>query len=830
MLEFAEAIYTDRETFFVEVILPLAIAKNYTYRVPFEMNGAVAIGKRVVVQFGKSKLYTAVIAGIGTRPPEKYEAKYIVEVLDDRPAVTEQQLQFWYWLADYYMCTIGEVMNAALPSALKLASETRIMLNKDFAFDRSALHDKEFLIVEALDLQPELTVSDIVKLLGQKTVMPILKMLFEKNIIHISEEVSERYKPRKRTFITLNPVYTDQENLRELFIILEKKAPKQADAVLAYIKLARHQKNITKNELIDESGAGDASIKSLIEKEVFIAEDRNVSRLHFEEEDEEIDAFKLSEQQEQVLHDVKAQFAEKDVILLHGVTSSGKTQVYVKLVEEMIHNGRQVLYLLPEIALTTHVIERLRQYFGADIGVYHSRFNDAERVEVWQKVLNHEYKVILGARSSVFLPFTNLGLIIVDEEHETSYKQFDPAPRYNARDAAIYLANMFQGKVLLGSATPSFESYYNARMHKYGFAELTERYGGVELPKIEVVSIAEETKKKTIQSHFTSVLIADIQQALANKEQVILFQNRRGYAPVLMCKVCAYTPKCINCDVSLTYHKSSGKLHCHYCGYKEDAPTICPACGSTHLEYKGFGTEKIEDDLSLILPEARITRMDLDTTRSRNSLQNILNNLEEKKIDILVGTQMVAKGLDFADVTVIGIINADSLLKFPDYRANERSYQLLAQVSGRAGRRGKQGKVVIQTYDVNHRVIKQVIENDYKDLYLTEMNERRGFKYPPFYRLINLDIKHKNPEIVHNQAVYLAKELRSHFGEDRVIGPQAPLVSRIRNFYIQSILLKFEKDTISINKAKALIRDVITQFQTTKLSKGSIIQPDVDPY
>jgi primosomal protein N' (replication factor Y) len=830
MLEFADTIHTDRETFFVEVILPLAIAKNYTYRVPFEQNGAVAIGKRVVVQFGKSKLYTAVIAGISKQPPEKYEAKYLVEILDDRPVVTKEQLQFWYWLADYYMCNVGEVMSAALPSALKLASETRIMVNKDIAFDRSTLNDKEFLIVEALDLQPELTVSDIVKLLGQKTVMPILKMLFEKNIIHISEEVSERYKPRKRTFITLNSIYQYQENLRELFNILEKKAPKQADAVLAYIKLARHQKNITKNELIEESGAGDASIKSLIEKEVFIAEDRNVSRLHIEEEDEETDAFSLSEQQEQVLLEIKQQFIEKDVILLHGVTSSGKTQIYVKLVEEMIRNGRQVLYLLPEIALTTHVIERLRQYFGADIGVYHSRFNDAERVEVWQKVLNNEYKVILGARSSVFLPFINLGLIIVDEEHETSYKQFDPAPRYNARDAAIYLANTFQGKVLLGSATPSFESYYNARTHKYGFAELTERYGGVELPKIEVVSIAEETKKKTIQSHFTSVLIADIQQALQNKEQVILFQNRRGYAPVLMCKICAYTPKCINCDVSLTYHKSSGKLHCHYCGYKEDAPVICPACGSTHLEYKGFGTEKIEDELSLILPEARITRMDLDTTRSRNSLQTILNNLEEKKIDILVGTQMVAKGLDFADVTVIGIINADSLLKFPDYRANERSYQLLAQVSGRAGRRGKQGKVVIQTYDVNHRVIKQVIENDYKDLYLTEMNERRGFKYPPFYRLINLDIKHKNPEIVHHQAEYLARGLRSHFGEDRVIGPQAPLVARIRNFYIYSILLKFEKDTISVNKAKALIRDMITQFQTTKLSKGSIIQPDVDPY
>jgi primosomal protein N' (replication factor Y) len=743
--------------------------------------------------------------------------------------VTDRQLQFWKWLAEYYMCNDGEVMNAALPSALKLASETKIVINKDFEYDRTTLSDKEFLILEALDIQPELTVSDIAKLLGQKTVMPILKLLFEKNIIHISEEVSERYKPRKRTFLTLNPVYQGQENLKELFTILEKRAPKQADAVLAYIKLARHQKTVSKNELIEESGAGAASINSLIEKEIFIAEHKNVSRLYFEEE-ELFNTFELSPQQQDALNEIKLQFEQKDVVLLHGVTSSGKTQLYIRLIENMIAQDRQVLYLLPEIALTTHIIERLRQYFGASIGVYHSRFNDNERVEVWQKVLNKEYKVVLGARSSVFLPFADLGLIIVDEEHETSYKQFDPAPRYNARDAAIFLANMHQGKVLLGSATPSFESYYNARTHKYGFAELTERYGGVELPTIEVVSIAEETKRKTIQSHFTSVLMADMQKALENKEQVILFQNRRGYAPVLICKICAYTPKCINCDVSLTYHKHTGKLHCHYCGYKEDTPSICPACGSTHLEYKGFGTEKVEDELSLLLPEARITRMDLDTTRSRNSLQNILNDLEEKKIDILVGTQMVAKGLDFADVTVIGIINADSLLKFPDYRANERSYQMLAQVSGRAGRRGKQGKVVIQTYDPKHRVIKQVIENDYRDLYFTEMEERKSFNYPPFYRIINLDIKHKDPEILYNQAIYLSKELRNHFGEERVIGPQAPLVSRIRNYYIQSIMLKFEKDGVSINKVKATIRDVITQFQTTKLSKGSVVQADVDPY
>jgi primosomal protein N' (replication factor Y) len=828
MLEFAEVQHTDRETLFVEVILPLAIAKNYTYRVPFEMNGSIMVGKRVVVQFGKSKLYTAIVASISKLAPEKYQAKYIIELLDDQPVVTNEQLHFWYWLAEYYMCNVGEVMNAALPSALKLASETRIMLNKGFEVDKDSLHDKEYLIVEALDIQPELTVSDIAKLLGQKTVMPILKSLFEKNIIHISEEVSERYKPRTRTFITLNPIYHDQENLKELFNILEKRAPKQADAVLAYIKLTRHQKAITKNELIEESGAGASSIKSLEEKEIFIAEEKNVSRLYYEDEDA-YKTFELSEQQNDALKQISNEFEEKNVVLLHGVTSSGKTQVYIRLIEEMINSGRQVLYLLPEIALTTHIIERLRMYFGANIGIYHSRFNDNERVEVWQKVLNNEYKVVLGARSSVFLPFNDLGLIIVDEEHETSYKQFDPAPRYNARDAAIFLANMHKGKVLLGSATPSFESYYNARMHKYGFAELTERFGGVKLPEIEVVSIAVETKSKTMQSHFTSVLMADIKQALANNEQVILFQNRRGYAPVLMCKICVYTPKCINCDVSLTFHKSSGKLHCHYCGYKEDAPQICPACGSTHLEYKGFGTEKVEDELAILLPDARITRMDLDTTRSRNSLQTILNNLEEKKIDILVGTQMVAKGLDFSDVTVIGIINADSLLKFPDYRANERSYQMLAQVSGRAGRRGKQGKVVIQTYDPGHRVIKQVIENDYNDLYFTEMEERRSFKYPPFYRIINLDVKHKDPEMLYNQSAYLATELRKHFG-DRVIGPEFPLIGRIRNYYIKTIMLKFEKDGISINKAKAIIRDMITQFQTTKLSKGSIVQPDVDPY
>ncbi|GAB3937604.1 replication restart helicase PriA [Mucilaginibacter myungsuensis] len=828
MLEFTGSEHTDRRTLFVEVVLPLGIAINYTYRVPYDLNDQIAVGKRVVVQFGKSKIYTAIVAGIGEQAPEKYEAKYIIDVLDAEPVVHQRQLQFWAWIADYYLCNIGEVMNAALPTALKLASETKVELNKEYPVDKTTLNDREYLIVDALELQPELTVNDIAKLLGQKTVMPILKMMFEKGIINISEEVSDRYKPRVRTFITLNPIYRDQDQLRELFGILEKRAPKQADAVLAYIQLSRSQKTISKSELVEASGAGAAAIKSLIEKEILFAEEKIVSRLVHDADDLEAN-FELSPAQQTALDEIKQGFEQKDVLLLHGVTSAGKTQLYIRLIEEMVNSGKQILYLLPEIALTTHIVERLRKYFGNAIGVYHSRFNDNERVEVWQKVLSGQYRVVLGARSSVFLPFKDLGLIVVDEEHENSYKQFDPAPRYNARDASIYLGHMYGAKVLLGSATPSFESFYNAHNGKYGLVKLTERFGGVEMPLIEVVSITEETKKKTIQSHFTSVLMQDINNALANKEQVILFQNRRGYAPIMLCKICAYTPKCINCDVSLTYHKSSGKLHCHYCGYKEDSPNICPACGSTQLEYKGFGTEKVEAELKLLLPDARIARMDLDTTRSKNAFQNILNDLDEHRIDILAGTQMVAKGLDFASVTVIGIISADSLLKYPDFRANERAYQMLSQVSGRAGRRGKQGKVVIQTYDPGHRVIQQVIAHDYVDLYNTEMTERKNFKYPPFYRLIEINIKHKDPEILHHQAEALARDLRKHF-DDRVIGPEYPLVGRIRNYFIKTIILKFEKDNISMPKVRATIKDVITQFNTTKLSKGSVIQPDVDPY
>lgn len=818
---------TERRTLFVEVILPLAISKAYTYRVPFELNDQIEIGKRVVVQFGRSKIYTAVIYHISEQPPQGYDAKYLIDVLDENPIVTVDQLRLWEWMANYYLCTLGEVMQAALPSALKLASETKIVKNTDTTFDKSELNDKEFLILDALDIQPELSVGDISKILGQKTVFPILRGLLAKGIILVSEEIVEKYQARKKTYIKLNAFYDDPENRKKLFEILER-APKQLDLVLSYIQLRKNQAEISKADLLESSGSSAAAVKALIDKEVLIAYDKEVSRLQTYEEDLNSD-FDLNQLQEEALALINAQHQQKDVSLLYGVTASGKTAIYIRLIEQYLAQQKQVLYLLPEIGLTTQIIQRLKQYFGNQIGVYHSKFSDQERAEIWQKVLTGEYRVILGARSSVFLPFQDLGLIVVDEEHENSYKQFDPAPRYHARDTAIALAAQHQCKVVLGSATPSLESFYNAKIGKYGLVTLTERYGGVQLPDIQVVSIAEETKRKTMQSHFTSVLLEEMKAALSRKEQIILFQNRRGYAPVLVCHTCGFTPKCIHCDVSLTYHKSSGQLHCHYCGYRQELVAACPACGSAKIEQKGFGTEKVEDELSLIFPEARIARMDLDSTRSKNGFQQLLNDFEDSRIDILVGTQMVAKGLDFEKVSTIGIINADAMLNYPDFRAFERSFQLMAQVAGRAGRRNKRGKVIIQAYDTYHRVLQQVIEHDYQGLFETELMERRNYHYPPLYRLINLDIKHKDQGKLYQIADYLAKVLRQQFG-DRVLGPEAPLVSRIRNYYIQTLLLKVEKEGVSVQKLKTNLQEILKKFEAESLAKGSIIQIDVDPY
>ena len=824
-MHFAESDFLERETLFVEIVLPLSLAINYTYRVPYELNEAVAVGKRVVVQFGKHKIYTALVKSIGKNPPAHYQAKYIIDVIDDYPVVNEKQFEFWNWITSYYLCNEGDVMSAALPTGLKLASETVLLLREELP-EELDLSDKEQLIFEVLHKQHRISIDEVASLLGQKTVYPIVNSLIAKEVIVAAEEVVDKYKPLLKSFVKLNDFYHDDVNLKALFEQLEK-APKQLDALLAYLKLSKGKGFVSKNQLIEESGSGQAAIKALADKGVFYTEKRPVSRLSSDGELFDIN-FELSDHQKGALAKVKEQFETKDVVLLHGVTAAGKTQLYIKLIEEAITNGGQVLFLLPEIALTTQIVERIKLYFGSKIGVYHSKFNDNERVEIWNKVLSGAYQVVLGARSAVLLPFSDLKLVVVDEEHESSYKQYDPAPRYQARDAAIYLAHLHRAKVVLGSATPSLESYYNAKTDKYGLVELTERFGGVQLPLQEVVSIAEETKRKKMISYFTSVLVDDIADALEKKEQVILFQNRRGYATILICATCGYAPKCVNCDVSLTYHKSSGKLHCHYCGYHQSSINVCPACGSVHVEQKGFGTERIEEELSLIFPDAKIARLDLDSTRTKNGMQQIISDFQEKKNDILIGTQMVAKGLDFENVSLIGVINADTLLNFPDFRAFERSYQLLAQVAGRAGRREKQGKVCIQAYADDHRIIKQVINNDYQQMYNDELEERKQFNYPPFSRLIFVNVKHKDANVLNLAAQTLAVNLRAQLGK-RVLGPEQPLVARVRNYYIKQIILKIER-TAAIQKVKTVLLDTIKDFNSQKDFRSVITQIDVDPY
>lgn len=817
--------FSERETLFVEVILPLSLAINYTYRVPFELNDKVAVGKRVVVQFGKHKIYTALVKSIGQQPPEFYQAKYIIDVVDEIAVVNEKQFEFWDWMTAYYLCNEGDVMAAALPTGLKLASETTLVLRDELPTTLS-LTEKESLIIDVLHKQQRMSIDDVSGLLGQKTVYPIVNSLIAKEVIYVAEEVIEKYKPLLKSFITLNPFYQEEANLKELFQVLER-APKQLDALLAYLKLVKNGVPIAKQVLLEESGSGQAALKSLTDKEIFFVEKRAVSRLSNTDDEFEVN-FKLSAAQQVAFDEIESQFNQKDVVLLHGVTASGKTQLYIKLIEQALAQGGQVLFLLPEIALTTQIVERIQRYFGDKIGVYHSKFNDNERVEIWNKVLNGSYQVVLGARSAVFLPFGDLKMIVVDEEHESSYKQHEPAPRYQARDAAVFLAHLHKAKVILGSATPSIESYYNAKAEKYGLVTLDERFGGVELPLQEVVSIAEETKRKKMTSYFTSVLIDDIADTLENKEQVILFQNRRGYATILICATCGYAPKCVNCDVSLTFHKTSGKLHCHYCGYHQSSINICPACGSVHIEQKGFGTERIEEELSLIFPDVKIARLDLDSTRTKNGMQQIISDFQDKKTQILIGTQMVAKGLDFDNVSLIGVINADTLLNYPDFRAFERSYQLLSQVAGRAGRRNKQGKVCIQAYDDSHRIIKQVMANDYQQMYHDEMVERKQFNYPPFTRLIFVNVKHKDANVLNVAAQTLANALKAQLG-NRILGPEQPLVARIRNYYIKQIIIKTEKN-VAIQKVKAVLKDTIKAFNSEKDFKSVITQIDVDPY
>ncbi len=818
---------TGRKTCFVDVILPLSISKTYTYRIPLEWSDKVDIGMRVIVQFGRNKIYSAIVKNITDQAPEKYEAKYVLDILDEHPIVDQSQLKLWEWMSDYYMCTLGEVMQAALPAALKLASETKIIAADSNRVDKSELSDKEYMIIEALEIAGELSVSDIVKLLGQKTVFPILKQLFDRGFLQISEEISERYKPKRKNFLVLNTEYGDERGKRELLDSLNR-APKQQDAVLAYLQLSKTAVEVTRQAIMEAVGCGAGSITALIDKEIFLVKEKIVSR--FEGEDIELTAeFSFNTDQQAAFEQINGLFGTKDVVLLHGVTASGKTQLYIRMIEQAIAEGKGALYLLPEIALTTQITERLKLYFGDQLGVYHSKFNDNERAEVWHKVLKNEYKVVIGARSSLFLPFHKLGIVIVDEEHESSYKQYDPAPRYHARDTAIYLGYLHQAKVLLGSATPSIESYYNAKAGKYGFVALLKRYGTAQLPEIEVINISEEKRKGNMHTYFSTVLLREIQLAIDRKEQVILFQNRRGHTPIIQCNTCGYVTKCVNCDVSLTYHKSTNRMHCHYCGHHEGPTQVCPACGTTHMESRGFGTERIEEELELLMPEARIGRLDLDSTKGKHGFEKIITAFDEHEYDILIGTQMIAKGLDFGKVSLIGIINADTIVNFPDFRAYERAFSLFSQVAGRAGRRDVVGKVIIQTYTPRHRVIEQVVAHDYAEMFIQEATERKNYQYPPFYRLIKIDVKHPDIQKCFDSAKDLASGLRTSLGT-RVLGPEPPLVSRVRTYFIQTITLKIERNSVSIAKVKELISQSLLVFELDKSHSGVRIQIDVDPY
>jgi len=781
---------------------------------------------RVAVSFGKSKIFTALVYKIHNNEPTLYEAKEIHQILDEFPIVNKIQLKHWQWIAEYYMCALGDVYRASLPSAFLLESETIIYKNESFTYE-SVLIDDEFLIFEALQHQSQLTIHQIVDILDRKKVMPIVNSLLKKSAIYIKEEIYETYKPKLVKYVKLHSDYNADDSLNTLLEELSR-AKKQREAILTYFQLATSKKPIKAKELETKSNVSSAILNSLVDKNILEFYHLKIDRIQFKGD---INALKtLNEFQEKALSEIKDAFLQKDVTLLHGITSSGKTEVYTKLIQEVLDKGQQVLFLLPEIALTTQIITRLQAYFGKQISVFHSKYSMNERVEVWNNVLENKSKaqIILGARSSLFLPFSNLGLIVVDEEHETSYKQFEPNPRYNARDAAIVLAKMHQAKILLGSATPSLESYFNAQQNKYGFVELNRRFGNVQLPKIELIDIKEKHRKKEMKGHFSDRLLVLIQEALDEKEQVILFQNRRGFSPIVECKTCGVSPQCPNCDVSLTYHKYKNELRCHYCNYQRAMPNNCSACGSNTLDTKGFGTEQIELELKELFPDYSIGRMDLDTTRGKFGYQKIIGAFEAREIDILVGTQMLSKGLDFDNVSLVGILNADTMLNFPDFRAHERAYQLMVQVSGRAGRSKKQGNVAIQTYNPYHQILQQVSTTDYQAMFKEQLQERWQFKYPPYYRLIKITLKHRDFTKVDSGINWLFKALYNSFGE-HVLGPTAPAVARIRNQYIKNVVIKIPPKQSLVN-TKNQIQKIKNTFEAVKEFRPIRFIIDVDAY
>ncbi|CAH8294545.1 replication restart DNA helicase PriA [Mariniflexile fucanivorans] len=814
--------------YFIDIIIPIPLQKLFTYSITKAEAEFLKIGMRVSVPFGKSKIYTGIVARIHNNPPTTYEAKEIHQILDEGPIVNEKQLQLWQWIANYYMCTLGDVMRAALPSAFILESETIITKHKKL-IDESILLDDEFLVYEALQHQSSLKIHDISNILDKKNVLPVIKRLIEKEVIAVEEEIYEKYKPKLVRYVKLHAQFASQSALQKLLEDLSR-APKQHQVVLTLFSIsAKTKKPVKVADLSTESGASSSIIKSLIDKGVLEEYFIQTDRVQYSGDDNE-DSKSLNDYQATALTEIKESFKDQSVVLLHGVTSSGKTEVYVKLIEDVLNKGQQVLYLLPEIALTAQLITRLQNYFGEQVAVFHSKYSSHERVEVWNHVLNNSAKaqIVLGARSSIFLPFNSLGLIIVDEEHEQSFKQFDPAPRYHARDTAVVLAHIHNSKVLLGSATPSLESYFNAKQNKYGFVEITKRFNDVLMPDVELVDIKDALKKKRMKGHFSDRLLEEMTETLREGHQIILFQNRRGFSPIVECHTCGHSPQCPNCDVSLTYHQYRDQLRCHYCGFVEIMPKTCKACGSPELDNKGFGTEQIEAEVKLLFPDYKVARMDLDTTRGKYGYEKIITALEQQEIDILVGTQMLTKGLDFRNVKLVGIMNADNMLNFPDFRAHERSFQLMLQVSGRAGRTEERGKVLIQTYNPHHNILQQVSTNNYIDMYNEQMNDRYNYKYPPIYKQIKITLKHKDFSRVDTASIWYAKSLRNVFG-DNILGPESPPIARIRNQFLKNILVKIPKKQ-SLSKTKEAIIKINNSFLNVKDFRSVKVILNVDNF
>jgi len=823
---------------YADLILPLALPQYYTYSVPGEFRDEIQTGARVIVHLAKSHFYTGIVRRLHGTAPEGHTLKPILNLLDAFPLIGEQQMNFWEWIADYYMCTVGEVYRAAVPTGLKLESETTV--HPVVPENSVMLSPSEDKVLDILEHSPGTTIRKIAQTMQRKNILPLIKSMVEKGVISLEENIRDHYKSRTKDYISLHPDLTGKDSLKELLDQLEKRAPKQAGILLSLIGLSGFSpsdpascKPVSKEELLKASGASLPSLKSLAQKKIIAVEQVEISRLASSGTLPQKPAPLTEKQTKAYLH-ILDEFQTKGVALLHGVTSSGKTEIYIHLIDHYLRQGKQVLYLLPEIALTAQIIQRLRNVFGDKVGVYHSRFSDAERVEVYQNLCGIEkqgstsYDIILGVRSSIFLPYKDLGLVIVDEEHENTYKQFDPAPRYNARDAAVVLAGKHGANVLLGTATPSFESYLNAMNKRYGLVELNERFLEIQLPEITVVDIREARKRKKMHSHFSQSLLDAITETLNQNEQVILFQNRRGFSPYIECDECGWIPYCKHCDVSLTYHKKHNKLRCHYCGYNISNPTVCPSCGGAAVKTRGFGTEKIKEDISILFPDATSARLDLDTTRSRRSYERIINEFEERKIDILIGTQMVSKGLDFDHVRLVGILNADNMLNFPDFRSFERSYQLIAQVSGRAGRKGTRGQVLLQTSNPEHVVIKHILNNDYHGFLQLQLRERNLFKYPPYYRLMKLTLRHKDLGLVSKAANKLAWELRKFLG-DRVVGPEFPLISRLFTYNQKCILVKIDRDKQFSARRRAVQAAIDALMQTAEFKSLQVIA-DVDPY